>query len=300
MAEIPIWRFGNRWESLQITKHKLDSNAEIVPPPPKSTREERIVQATDPVSNNLFQTVLLVMTFLLAYMLIGFENSKLTLFEYTISSPERFSIICYLTTMIFFFWYLSKYYRLIWNSYYSLFEDKCNDTTDFTLYAYLVAIVSIFGMMTFPTYWPGYVVMLFGGLLIKKIKTMRLFRRAVGSYLAECSAPSLNKLISENDLAQKPLWIRQLLSAQRLSVSFTLNFFVWGVLGFGSFGLFGQSMLTHFFPASPYPSQIVGTTLVVIVVGFYIAKILVGIAELKKNIELGALLDIGIFRNPLS
>jgi uncharacterized membrane protein (DUF485 family) len=274
MMNIPVWRFGNRWEALEKTKYKMSDLEAISSPTPKSTREERIVQATDPVSNNLFQTVLLVMTFLLAYMLIGFDSSKTTLFNYVVSSPERFSIICYLIIVIFFFWYLGKYYRLIWNSYYSLFEERCNDTTDFTLYAYLVAIVSIVGMMTFPTYWAGYVVILFAGLLIKKIKTMQLFRRAVSGYLAECNAPSLNTLISENNLANRPLWIRQLLSAQRLSVSFTLNFFVWGVLCFGSLGFFGELIINKIFQ-SQYNSQIISAALVIVVAGFYVAKIAV-------------------------
>jgi uncharacterized membrane protein (DUF485 family) len=103
---------------------------------------------------------------------------------------------------------------------------------------------------------------------------MQLFRRAVSGYLAECNAPSLNTLISENNLANRPLWIRQLLSAQRLSVSFTLNFFVWGVLCFGSLGFFGELIINKIFQ-SQYNSQIISAALVIVVAGFYVAKIAV-------------------------
>jgi hypothetical protein len=249
-------------------------------------------QSADPVSNILFASVLAVIAILLRNVFSEYDK-KVGLIKHIISSDENSAIVCFLAFLVAYAWYIGKYYRVIWFPYFSLFEEKYNDSSDFIRYAFAVAIISMLGMIIYPLYWPGWIVALFVLLAYKKQRTRKLFCEAVDKYLAAQNISDVDHIIRSDEVNNFPLWVRQLISARALSTSFTFSFIIWGVVVFGgasaallAFAYFNP-MLGDGFSVSSF--RVVDVIIVFGVIIFWVVKILGGggIERLRDQLELG-------------
>jgi hypothetical protein len=300
MVDIPIWRFGTRWVALQDYNFHPEDNRQI----PLPDLQRRTEQGGDVALIALIPANLSVFVFLMLGLRPNVQ--KATFFQDLIGNPDNFSIICYLIFVIFYSTYLASYYRTIWSNYYSLFEDRSNDKIYFYLYAFSVAVFSIAAMFLNPLLWPAYVFVLFVALVFKKLKTMRLFCDAVHDYFTKVNVPAdvFNVLNNRpHNLDWIPTWIRQLISARALTISFTRNFVVWGL---GVYGLLAAVGLTIAFKEPVLTAggllgthQIVSLMLIVLMVAFFILKTGGGgIRRLKNQIENGEWEGFSLLRRP--
>lgn len=305
MTQVPIWRFGSRWEPLSYWNPPQNEN---IPVPRKddddASLEARKQKSTDPITYPLFTGVMTLMAVMISVMWSSFSSSGLSAYDFIIDDPEHFSIICYLTLLLVYVWYVVHYYSVIWQSYYSLFEERENDTQDFLKYGFSIFFIGVFVLIFFPLYWPIGFLLMFALLALKKYRTMKAFCDAVDTYLHEKSvATNIDYASSEVpcEIVGMPLWARQLISARYLSVSFTRNFLVYGIL----FGVISFSAL-YYLPSNPrlaaltgsYAHQIVSGALLVIVFVFYLMKVVGGIRRLRNQIENGESQGFGLVQRP--
>src|SRR5262249_49362286 len=100
-----------------------------------------------------------------------------------------------------------------------------------------------------------------------------------------------------------PTWIRQIISARALAISFALNFIVWGL---GAYGLLAAIGLTIAFRDPVLTAgallgthQLVSLIIIVLMVAFFILKTGGGgISRLKKQIENGEWEGFSLLRRP--
>jgi hypothetical protein len=173
------------------------------------------------------------------------------------------------------------------------------------LYGVARFVVSCAVMIIFPLFWPAAFVILFLFLVIKKNRTRTRFCKATDEFLNAAGISDVDKLYVATDLsahANLPLWARQLISARVLSISFTINFFVWGILVFGTCALAGLYFLVPHqdfqVTTGEYGHQIFSSFLVMSVAIFYLMKVAGGINKIKNQIEAGEWKGFGLWRKP--
>jgi hypothetical protein len=297
MADIKIWQFGSRWEALQDYAFKPMENVGVPRPRERSARERSSDQCPDLVLVTLIPANLAV-----AYFLLREVDRPISL-QTTVFDPEFFSGLCYVLVGLLYSLYLAIYYRVIWNPYYSLYEESDSDRRYFLLYALFASVFGIATMLTLPLLWPIYVVILFVPLVYKKKRTQRLFCDAVDDYLNQTSITGdVDQFVASAQADMQPLWVRQLVSARALSVSFSTNFIFWGcVLGIFAFGLLGLVWLQPTFAADWRlgTHQLASVAFLTILGVFIFMKTAGGgIQRIKRQIERGEWEGFTLFRKP--
>jgi len=294
MAKIPIWQFGNRWEALR--DYLFHPKEGRIPRPVESTpKERRSDSGADLVLVTLIPANAAVYIFLLR------KIDKYSPLTDIIYDSGDFSIVCYLVINLLYSLYLATYYRMIWNPYYSLYEDWNNDRRYFLLYAVFFSGFGIVSMLMLPGLWPLHGVILFIPLMFKKLGTQRLFCEAVDDYLNHTNiSGDVDQLVSSGEANAQPIWVQQLISARQLSISFATNFIFWGAL----FGVLAGVSLAF---AYAYPTlgtdwrvgthQLVSMGLFAIVGVFYVFKTAGGgIKRIRRQLEKGEWEGFSLFR----
>jgi hypothetical protein len=150
-----------------------------------------------------------------------------------------------------------------------------------------------------------YVFVLFVALVFKKLRTMRLFCEAVHDYFTTVNvAPDVFNVLNnrQHNLPWIPTWIRQMISARALTISFTRNFIVWGLV----YGVLAAAALAIAFnnPVSLAGGlfgthQLVSVTLIGLMVAFFFLKTGGGgIRRLRNQIENGEWEGFSLLRRP--
>lgn len=305
-AVIPISDFGTRWLALKDPDIHLEDHM-IIPLPPDDLVQERGGVAD--VFRLLAGAVSAV--FLALFLRLISQINRSVIFHDIISDADNLSLVCYLATLIVYAIYLGVYYRVIWSAYYglhgSLYVIRAdrrtsgrgpNDNHYFVHYALFLTIFSVGAMLLYPLAWPIYIAISFGALTWKKWRTMNLFCAATDEYLLNKGYSDIDGLVTS--AGSLPMWVRQIISARQLSISFTRNFVVWG----GAFFLCSV-MVVFFGGTKPINGWILGThqmlslALLVLMVVFFIMKTTGGgIRSIHSQIESGEWRGFTLVRPP--
>jgi hypothetical protein len=304
-AELPIWKFGTRWDVLREYGFAPSSNVPV-PAPDREKAYSQVSRSLDPISTLMPSTLLVVSIALLSLQRNAEEG--LSFWAALFGTPEGISIVCYLASLISFFWYGAQYYRLIWNDYFALSEEDRNDASFFIGYAFLVAVISIVGMFVNPLIWPAYIILIFLPLGLKIMRTARLFRSAADAYLKQVRvSDDVDEFVSHGGADYSPLWVRQIIAARALIASSAINFFFWGIMVLGlssivvfTFAFYFLKELTYLRQGVIGSREIVSVLLAATVVTFYAIKIGGGIQQIKQQVEIGEWSGFSLFRVPWS
>ena len=299
MPKFPIWKFGTRWAALVDYRFSPEENRPIpaVASPPSSANSSS--SARDAAANSLIAADVAV----LAVLVFRLHVTKAAPFVDLFRMPENFAVICYLFVLGLYSIYLGMYYRVIWSQYYGLSEERPSDSGYFLYYSFFIAVVSIIGMFLYPLGWPIYISLIFVPVAFKKFETMRLFCDAADDYLKHTRPEEdVQAIVIMPDPHSKYVWICQIVAARQLSISFTRNFIVWGlVFGAGSLCVLVFNVTYSGDSAIFGAEQVLSLVLVVFVGFFFLVKTSAGgIKNIRDQVEKGEWSSFTLVRRPWS
>ncbi len=245
------------------------------------------------VAIQIFAVLLIALPIIFALLIKDLVKPKDLIID-----ADKFSIVSYTVALCLYLFYLANYYKEIWKRYYALE----NDAYFFNFYAITVILVTAIGLLADPKYWGVYISAILLILFFKKMNTKRLYWRYADSVFMDeygitadqaVNSYKNNESIKKNgEIIELQGEHKKLLCRSMLASSFTNNFFIWGII------VFGGTSLSVSYNADSLISKVISDgwftayhaanlIILLLVVIFFVLKIIGGIERLLRQIEVG-------------